>query len=634
MKNTIVSIEGENVDLSPGTVIIQTLKAFSVGDLTDRSVNFTNQLKAPRKTRNNDRIFGNSFDPASASLVPYRKKKSNIIQSGIEVVTDGIFSLDGVDERNYIFSIFSGAKGFFSTIQGKKLTDLDLSALNDSWAAADVAGYRTNTTGIVSPVLSYGNFAGIDVNTDTYLPSIYYHTIIDQIFADAGYDKSGAVFALDKYLKTIIPYSRKSFDYDKSFAIPYNFIGDQLTIQSFISPGSLYILFPTITKAPTAGTFGSGGGTYNGANIFTNSSASGIYGRYLAVIQAQPIGSPTPSDWVIEIVRNQVDVLATVTLAPSIQDITLDTDTLYPDGVPVAPGDTIAVKVTAGTYPSTCDVTGRFYSETLTKVYTISGDVEFGKLLPDMTQADFIKDLVMSHALLFKEKDGIVYFKSLQDIISDRANAPDWTRKRVNKKESTIKFSNGEYAQGNFFKYQITDDLLDQDYGQGVITVDDENLELSKSIYDSPFSATFTGVIGYINNVANIPIFDNTSADYYDFVNDPGIRKLLVRINDPATEFNVQYDGSGYADYLVAYFVDPNYDSLLWESFLTDYYSLFEQCLQYMKIVNNQYMLTELDIANFDFFFPVFDSGHYFLVNEIKGFIQSGVKTQVEIFKV
>lgn len=56
--STIIEIAGKAIDLARGTIVTQSLKSFSIGEMQSRFVNFTNQFKVPR-TPTNDAIFEN-----------------------------------------------------------------------------------------------------------------------------------------------------------------------------------------------------------------------------------------------------------------------------------------------------------------------------------------------------------------------------------------------------------------------------------------------------------------------------------------------------------------------------------------------------------------------------------------------
>lgn len=599
------------LDLYPNTIITQTIKANEVGDVKTRNVSYTNSFKIPL-TENNNLIFEYANQIQSETGIPYAQIPVRQIENGIEIIRNGYLQMTQADNSYNIFILSSGY-GFFNQIEGKYLVDLDLSALI---ADFDPDATMNTTTGVIFPVINYGDFDGSSMDANTNLPSTYYHTIINQIFEDAGYEKSGAIFSNAKYLNLIIPYGRKNFLYDGKFSIPFEFSAITSGSQVFVNPVlNDNIDFVNETKESTY---------YNsGTGRFTNSNAVTIYGDWFATLTYTFSGG---IGFTVQIRKNGATILATANGTVAGGTIVLDSRVSYPNGVTMQQTEYIEVIFT-GTTGTVTITDGNFYNSIRSNIAVVPGNaIDYGKLLPDVTQKEIITDFAVRFGLILEEKDGTVYCKSLDEIILDKANALDWTNKNVTRKDS-ISFTPLEYAQNNYFDYSNTDELIDKVFGRGNLAVSNANAQLDKSIFQSVFNNTATILVATVL-AAKIPIYEaSTTRDIFD--NEPGIRLLLVR-----DKYSYEPTINGETSYKVAYFEDPNQTYTMdFNQFLEDAYYYFGLSLQKAKVPSREYLLTDIDISEFSFLYPVFDKDSYFLVNTIKNYV-SGKMTSVELFKI
>src|SRR5690606_1325477 len=95
-----------------------------------------------------------------------------------------------------------------------------------------------------------------------------------------------------------------------------------------------------------------------------------------------------------------------------------------------------------------------------------------------------------------------------------------------------------------------------------------------------------------------------------------------------------KYNGVTSTDHLVAVFDDPISDRRIdWQYLIDNYYREFVLCLNEVKIVKRQYMLSPQDIASIDFFRLVYDDGEYFKIESVDNYVP-GKPTKVTLFKV
>lgn len=640
MTDTVVYIGDEVFDLEDGSVLSQTLKRGSVGDIVTRSVSFTNTFKGPFTERNN-RIYQHSNNDKSRSDIPYRKQKVRVVQGGVEVVSDGLHYLRKID-RFYEAYVLENVYGFFEAIGDNKLSQLNFDGLNGLWAQADKIAARLNTTGIVAPVIDTGNFdpdhptLGNQMPDNTYLFSVYYHTIIDRIFIDAGYEKAGIVFSDEKYLKTIVPYSRPSYQYDEVFVNERRASAKVATPQSIPTPGggtgTIVVFGETVIQDPKG--FWNGTDRYIATDPDPAAAGHELFGYDMQVVLDITVTGGTVN---FKIEGSSGESIGLTNIGTGVHTINSRDFSLGDIALLAQEGDDTTVRISSNS--GTPSVTVNSGSVVFTPLGFVGRYVYFNYLLPDMKQKDFIKDFLVCHGLIPSQKGNVITFKSWNEIISDKANAKDWTNKRVDSSINEMSFNALNYAQTNYFRYASKGDSfehegginvqINKDLGLGQFEVDNENIGITKTVYQSAFNNTLTELLGGIM-MARIPAIMISGTE---FENDPGFRKCLVR-NKYSFEPDVAYGSSSQSTYLVAYFESPDETlTMSFEQYLEDWYSMFIQSLQRGKLITRMYNLTHVDIAGVDFFKLIYDDGSYFILNEVKNFVP-GIVTEVELFKV
>jgi hypothetical protein len=636
MNKTLISIGDELLDLFPNTIVAQTLKRINIGDLTTRSVNYTNIFKIPF-TPNNHRIYQHANKVQSSTNLPYEKQSAKITQNGIEVIQNGIHNIKRAKDFYESYILYNSA-GFFEELGEKVLTDLDFEGLNGSWNGADIASYRNNSTGIVAPVMDYGFFipGTPALNVSSYFPSVFYHTIINKIFEEAGYSKSGDVFSDPKYLKKIVAFSRDEFRYNRKFVNDRYASAKVSVSQSIPTPGAgVTVNFSEVVIQDPKGYWD---GTNSYTVVETDANASG---KYLFALDLLVTVDITVAGGTVDIVVDDSDagpIIVIPNVGTGVYTINSKDHTLSDFAIIVKESESLTIKIVENSgAPSVTVNAGSIVFNPLDYVGTGTGSFAyFGNLLPDMTQKEFIKDFFVTFGIIPSEIGEVIHCKTLKEIITDKANAKDWTAKRTAVLPE-LEFNPLAYARSNYFKYSSNGDMFDhdgtdfeinRDLGMGTFTVDNEHATNEKTIYTSPFNNTLTEIYGGIM-MARIPI--NGVAGAFD--NAPGLRKLLVRDKYPY-EPSVIYQGAPESSYQVAYFESPDEDfTMSFTQFLADWYSEFIDSLQRAKIVTNEYLLTEVDIATLDFTVPIFDTDTYYIINQVKNFIP-GQPTEVELLKI
>lgn len=231
-----IYINDRLLDLSEKTSIAFTYQTGGIGDIRSRFVSHTNEFQVD-KSENNTKIFGYADNIKTTSEIPYRRATAKILIDGLQVIKGFAFLRES--SKTFRISVFETVIDFFSLIEGVPLSELDFGDAPVSWDAAYIDSIRAAVSGLVAPVIQYGQIDPTLVNAeigDVYLPSIYYKTIIDAIFDNAGYTKTGDVFTDTKYSKLILPYSKSSWP---GLAFTMDQIMPDLTQDEFIKHFSM-----------------------------------------------------------------------------------------------------------------------------------------------------------------------------------------------------------------------------------------------------------------------------------------------------------------------------------------------------------------------------------------------------------
>jgi hypothetical protein len=647
--NTLLDFDG---------VLTITKQAFDLTAPGTTRLNYTNRIVVP-PTAVNLEALGFPSDISSASLIPYTQILGRVVMNGLEVIPKAIIYIGSWDANGITLNIYQQVITFWDIIDKKLLTDISGVGINTKRQIFD--GTLANTTsGIVTPVIDYGDFVAGSVGggfpykmqTSAWLPSFYYHTILEKIIADAGYQISGTILANTKYLNTIIPFSRPSFNYAPDFVnnrkAAASAAGGQVIVTS--------ALFQEVqfTKTSVQDIFGYWDGVSRYFPLETDPSAAGKNHMQIDVVARLNI---TVVGGTVELgFRETGGSSATYSkvFGAGTGDYTIATNaggSVF--DISITNGNYIVVYIrTTGGAPTVTINAGSSVSFT-PRSYPSVGGVNWAywtKMLPEMTQKDFMKDFAISFGQMFSEKNGVIYCKGIDEIIADRANAKIMTGKRNTKQnDNSRQFTPLSYAQVNRFQYSNSDTVnVAADFGEGKLLIANANISADKVIYKSPFCNAATvqrGTTGTNDSlyIAYIPIFStspgviytsNTPPSLPDFDNDPGIHKLLVRpVNGGGAEPVVQFNGTNILPYKLAYFDDPTFSlSMRWNTFIDEYYTLFRAALQKAKLENRRYMLDDIDVTQFDPFILWFDTDSYFIVNIIQDYMsgqEEGTKSQL-----
>ena len=267
------------------------------------------------------------------------------------------------------------------------------------------------------------------------------------------------------------------------------------------------------------------------------------------------------------------------------------------------------------------------------------GLITYSSMLPNIKCSDFIKDICIREGLLLKINEDTKTVKSfkLDKIKSNIPNALDWSDKLDETEKPDIKFKLESYAQNNYFKHKEDKSILIPNVGADYnLRINNNNLELNKDIYTSPFSESETRVFnGY--NVAYVSLYNVTDSKFNYTAN-----YRICYYDTIVSDFKIT-DGtttSAYINTKRCYFIDDTdltYAMGFSVNLIPKNSQTIIDILQNIKIIKVNLNLNINDIKNIDYTIPIYLSKFqsYFFVSSINqfDFINKDV-TEVELIKL
>lgn len=612
------------VDLFPNQTIAINIKGIEAGRIEVRAVSYTNSFTVP-DTENNNVIFGYTNDERSRGTQPYRLLDFKLVQNGIETFKGKLIVKSY--NRGYKIQLLEEIFDVFAAINNKRFKDLATYGIT-GWEPADIDSLRNTTDGVVSAIVYWGkNGPPLDLfpyNENFFLPSFYYHTAIKSILEATGFSLSGDILTDTRFTDLVIPFPGDSFRYPDDTVINYD---DSSTSagQSILSPTSasgVLVQWPDgVNGLITSNTYVA---PTNSLPVTVNVQVSLVL-TSISYTNATEISA--------KIMLNGVAVATSIGYSSSSVTITFNED------IVVNSADEITVRIysnsgSSPTLTATLENTSTFVIDADPQTVSVT-DVDWDDLWPEITCTELLQDFFVRFGIVYKASRNTIYLKTLEEIISDRAGAQDWSSKLV-KADADIDFQTS-VAQINYLTYN--DQVNNEELGRGSIDVDNTILPIEKNIYASPFE----NCIGYNNiyftevNIADIRVYDSESTSIADFKNSPGL-KLCTLLASDGGSYTFKFDSAGSvrSDYYMAYFVDELGNQTKdtgFEYFVGQFYSKYEAALQRNKIVVKYYYLTELDIQQYDAHKMIYDGEGYYLINKISNYIPNQI-TKCELFKV
>lgn len=645
MKVPLIYIAGLQYDVSSETVIALTVQAFNFSTaLNSVKANYTNRITLPLTAGNKLKL--EMIAPLNViTTKPYATQAIRIVQDGFEIIPNGVCQIVEV-QNTIVLDVQSGAKGFVDAITNRYLTEIDTSDVDVTWGKAAADTNRANTTGLCAPVVDYGfrlNDSTIDVlnNNVSFVndlatnaanavvrPVLGLDYIIGKIIGLAGFKtKAGTLLSDANYSAMGVPVGllqdsdwlkRKEGKVRLDVTGPINNgVNTQLNILSVISGNQDGFWDPATERYLVSGAINNFDVKVRGIIYMTNTGTANV-GSLL--VNRNGVGVATSINAIAggAVVAYGFETTATNLLMQNGSTITLK----------INPGGAGTVTIVDGWM----EVITVASTDTFLPASVSGGYTAFSKLLNRMLITDFLKTVFQIFDVVIKEKNGTIYFNTLESIINDPAPI-DWSNKIAPDEVPKVNFST-PFAQSNIVQWN--NPLV----GNSTFGIANTTLTPSTTIINSVAQPSeeyqaqeiYSGI-----KCAKIPVFGPLSG-----VGDEStvqqalnikLRFILMRAK-AGPEPAVSYNGTGRSDYKVGYFMDTSQAFYLhWAKILSTYYKSHQRILNSWKSVSMLMSLTSLDVYAFDSFKPIHIKGQKYLVEKINEFIP-GKSVKVDFIKI
>lgn len=618
---TELFIEDQPMELSEGTVIALTRQVNDIADLQNREFDRTNSFTIPRSP-SNDLVFENADLLVSDTLRPYRKLNARLRIDGYDEIRNGVGILDGITDQGYKLVIYSGLLDFFDVIGKKTLQDLDLSAFDHVFNLTTVADSQTNTTGFIYAVADYGNlpFTTRVIPIQQQGPSFFLRTLIDQIFTDAGFTKSGTIFSDQQYLDLLIPFVAEEIP-ASNIAL---FIAESDGTQSPFSSYPTTLNFENEVVDPDD--------NFTDPNWTAPQAFTSI--RFFADVELEI----TSDSVAVEIFSSIAGILdtATISTSGSPQFVQLDSN-----DISVASGEVITVRVTSAFTPTSTPQEGSIFSNAITGGFGV--DIDMALAMPKMQQVELIKAVANMFGLVITfdvDSPLDVGFKEFQDLY-DTNDQIDWSNKLDLSRSIDIEFGEDSYAQNNHLIWIEDPANLEENLGRGTFAIDDLTLERDKDVIKIPFAASnpITKLQGAVTSVIT-RYTDPEASGAWPLTESVKPRLCINRIVNKGGGAQFTFDDGGGTSLkddisVPRFFDDGDPDELNGNTLLTEHYRGLTSSLARFKRLKPSFFLSAEDVFNLDHFVPVYVEhfGAKFFVIRVSNFI-SGMPVKVELMRL
>jgi len=636
---------------------------YSISDIREpdkRKTSFSKSITIPGTKNNNDLLKHIYEIDIDSNFNPKVRAAINLYQDS-QLIMDGYMQLKDIIQNgnriDYVVVLLGENAGFFNAIDGKLLTDIDLSSLDHTFNISAMQNSWVATTGVgyVYPLTDNGYTDGVTWDIEGLSPAVYAKQYVDKIFSDAGYTYTSTFFSSDYFSRLVIPFTS----------------GQKVASQSALDDRFVNVDY-SINTVHTAGSIGSNqaydqevadtGNNYNLSNNLYTIASTGKYhievlnnyGAFSANVISYSVSVAAFSNGVIKPIYQSANIPAQDSTEYYIKTPSVDLLT----------GDQVTVNLAFLTTTSNGTVTvnaGSYAKFTAESAVLITGDtIEVNNTIPlKVKQTDFITSLIKMHNLyvdIDKNNSRNLLIETRNDFYG--TTKVDWTDKLDTNSPLSIKPLGELTARRYVYKYKDGKDYYNRDYqetyqeayGTKFWNTDNEYLKNDKTT-DVIFSPTIMVGDRSVNVGGTIYglIYPSLSNKQY---NEPSINLPATNIrilyfggliNSPAWNIRTRFGSVGIGILGQSFYpycghlndintptIDLNFgvpEKLYFNTasytngnlFNTYYKQFIEEITDKdSKIIEGVFRLTATDIANLDFRKLYIVDGHYLRLNQIK----------------
>lgn len=601
--NEELYINGQAVDIGNDTGISLKFKSNLFGDISKIEASRSYTIRLP-KTLRNRQIFDDALTPSHLSTFRYRSWPAQYVRNGVLIIPNGEAVLTGGSDAYEIALVWDGLSAYRAWVDASaKLADLKL---NESyvWQSQPPSQFPPSTSALTidyeSGVGNYSSMSPLAQSKVALLPSANLLRLVEQMQADSGVSFSFSQNVRDAMAMMAIPCLTH-----KGMAAPFTLSFSGVNADVVMHGGLAF----TASGAPNFYTLANEEIVFEHflttATILKPVSAGEID---LAISLAMTVRASgqyafeySPTLWAL--VRNQGGAIVSRKMIPPIVSVTGERiatvsvrDWAISANIPE--GGSLcfilswpvlgSFQTVSGT--ASCNIAG----EEQTLVLGDTMDVAYN--LPDISQVDLMKALcaIFGLQVVNGKQDDTLLFVSVDDLLSRRGEALDWSDKLVDGsgfEPKSVSLKVGSFVQRNLFRWK-EDDTVPAGYGDGAIIV--ENAVVSAEEKDAakmPFSAS----VGF-----SVPVFEYNS-DRSD-VETASIKPRIMRIVETTTGTSAL-----------------SFSGLDFPTLIATYYTGLREMLAQAVSIKAEIRLNELDLRDLDYTRPIYlaQYGRFFAISTV-----------------
>jgi len=615
-------------DLDDNEAIAINRQVNDIAEMQDRQSDFTQTFKV-RKTRAMRALFELSGEVGVNTNFPYEQQTCRLVQDGIEIISGGQLVLTKVDEQYYYVAVYSGNKSIFVALANLKLTDLTLASTDHVWDEVTQASSQFSDLDYVYPLCEPSNDGGltpptddgnrVEIDSERIWPFVKVKTIVDEIFATAGYTVTGEIFTTPLYLGLHLPIvNLRVGDTSRQLSSLYNNVLHNYGSEQAFSPTGNIVI--------------------NGYNQPWWQSYGTYIARYTATYKVRVYMIVSTIPFIVPItvkVNPSVGADVILTLTQSEQIALTKRALVYEGEIALVSSNTLGFTLTA------CKC--YYYDLSITAIEDAAigygSNVTPHLNLPEIAQDAFIKLLCNMFALIpeANPRDHTIKFWNYSELYANIPQARDWSA-YLSERDDEIEFKFGDYAQLNYMRYKDTADVIAGN-GTGIMQIEDSTLPATKEMVAAAIS--YSDEVLILTDVAVSRIGFNTyAADSASYeVNtkiDPRI-VYIARVLEDLTASPPYLKTLAFVGGLTLDCDSPKRAMSLPISFssLASQYASLAGMLTRTNLRRAKFNLPAYEVAGFVHYVPIYLSQYkaYFYVNKINNYV-AGKLCTIDLIKL
>lgn len=561
-------LDGTRLDLTGDEIIAITYAVNDIASIQTRQGVTSNEFELPITDFNLKALgYPTNFN-VNQNVNPFKQIPAEIYEEELRIAKGYIQITNPSISRNVIpYTFFGENAEWFNLIKGRSIRQLDLSEFNHVFNPTTITSSFTRTDGYKYSLIDRNglNFlTGNILSSQCFTINTFQSSIVKAIIEGAGFKVKGSLLSDPLYKSTLIPDTNNKFyalNSDSGF-IRDVYVGNKSTSY----PSGIETTIDFELTASTLGQFNKDGNNFN-ISTDTYTADSGMLASVFARFSVSNQTTSNPTDVTIRLKKNGT-AIATITetgvLAGTIfsfvEDLTLDANDTLEFTIEPSTEDVV---INQPKFVSITDFTLVNYLSIQVEDIALEGSViNLNATLPDIDQADFLKDVVFDHNVL------VTVNLSSKEITLDLKkynvdNSIDWSNIIDLSEKVEINYTSllENYARINDVKRTQDDGAFIDRYngknnikfGDGQILLNNDFLPSRETLFQSVFAPTQTinslngnQPLPYIygeeiSEIIEIDSFDNddiivlNDADLDSFLKDTPDNSIWALITDSST---------------------------------------------------------------------------------------------------